>query len=61
MRLGGNRAWAKGDGATLTAALGAASCVLEELDVSGSQLAADECLALTSARQNFRHLHMLIM
>eukprot|EP00900_Chrysochromulina_parva_P023848 jgi/Chrpa1/6097/Chrysochromulina_OHIO_Genome00015224-RA len=47
--------WAEGDGATLAAALGAASCVVAELDVSGSQLAADECLALANAR----HLHTL--
>ena len=50
VRLGGNGAWAEGDGATLAAALGAASCVVAELDVSGSQLAADECLALANAR-----------
>ena len=55
VRLGGNGAWAEGDGATLAAALGAASCVVAELDVSGSQLAADECLALANAR----HLHTL--
>ena len=55
VRLGGNGAWAAGDGATLAAALGAASCVVAELDVSGSQLAADECLALANAR----HLHTL--
>ena len=61
VRLGGNGAWAEGDGATLAAALGAASCVVAELDVSGSQLAADECLALTSAQHNARHLHKLIM
>ena len=51
VRLGGNGAWAEGDGATLAAALGAASCVVAELDVSGSQLAADECLALANARR----------
>ena len=34
VRLGGNGAWAEGDGATLLAALGAASCVVAELDVS---------------------------
>jgi hypothetical protein len=28
-------AWAEGDGATLTAALGAAACVVAELDVGG--------------------------
>ena len=55
VRLGGNGAWAAGDGATLAAALGAASCLVAELDVSGSQLAADECLSLA----NSRHLHTL--
>jgi len=49
VRLGGNGAWAAGDGATLAAALGAASCVLAELDVSGSGLGADEAAALVSA------------
>ena len=61
VRLGGNGAWAEGDGATLAAALGAASCVVAELDVSGSQLAADDCLALSNARLNAQHLHKLIM
>ncbi len=40
--------------ATDTAALqrlALASCVAAELDVSGSQLAADECLALANAAQ----------
>jgi hypothetical protein len=55
VRLGGNGAWAAGDGATLAAALGAASCVVAELDVSRSQLAADECLSLA----NSCHLHTL--
>jgi hypothetical protein len=55
VRLGGNGAWAEGDGATLAAALGAASCVVAELDVSGSGLGADECLALA----NTRHLYTL--
>jgi hypothetical protein len=32
-------------------AMGAASCVLAELDMSGSKLAADDCLALANARQ----------
>jgi hypothetical protein len=45
VRLGGNGAWAEGDGATLAAALGAASCVVAELDVGGSGLGADEALA----------------
>jgi hypothetical protein len=49
VRLGGNGAWAAGDGATLAAALGAASCVVAELDVSGSGLGADEAAALVSA------------
>jgi hypothetical protein len=45
VRLGGNGAWAEGDGATLAAALGAASCLVAELDVGGSGLGADEALA----------------
>jgi Ran GTPase-activating protein (RanGAP) involved in mRNA processing and transport len=49
VRLGGNGAWAEGDGSTLAAALGAASCVVAELDVSGSGLGADEAVALVSA------------
>ncbi|KOO53551.1 hypothetical protein Ctob_016726, partial [Chrysochromulina tobinii] len=56
MRLGGNGAWAAGDGATLLAVLGAASCVVAELDVSGSGLGADEAVALVSAG---RALHTL--
>ncbi|KOO34131.1 hypothetical protein Ctob_016293 [Chrysochromulina tobinii] len=58
VRLGGNGAWAEGDGATLAAALGAASCVVAELDVSGSQLAADECLALVSAGRALQTLRL---
>eukprot|EP00900_Chrysochromulina_parva_P027393 jgi/Chrpa1/9288/Chrysochromulina_OHIO_Genome00014484-RA len=49
VRLGGNGAWAAGDGVTLAASLGAASCVVAELDVSGSGLGADEAAALVSA------------
>jgi hypothetical protein len=56
VRLGGNGPWAEGDGRrAFASALGAASCVVAELDVSGSKLAADECLALANAR----HLHTL--
>eukprot|EP00900_Chrysochromulina_parva_P017441 jgi/Chrpa1/25699/Chrysochromulina_OHIO_Genome00007724-RA len=55
VRLGGNGVWAADDGATLASALGAASCVVAELDVSGSGLGADECLVLANAR----HLYTL--
>jgi hypothetical protein len=50
VRLGGNGVWAEGDGATLAG--GAGRGVVRgggELDVSGSQLADDECLALANA------------
>eukprot|EP00900_Chrysochromulina_parva_P008129 jgi/Chrpa1/17317/Chrysochromulina_OHIO_Genome00023397-RA len=57
VRLGGNGPWAAGDGAMLAAALGAASCVVAELDVSGSQLAANECLALANARHLRRRVY----
>jgi len=58
MRLGGNGAWAEGDGATLLAALGAASCVVAELDVSGSGLGADEAVALVSAGRALQTLRL---
>ena len=58
VRLGGNGAWAAGDGATLAAALGAASCVVAELDVSGSGLGADEAVALVSAGRALQTLRL---
>jgi len=58
LRLGGNGAWAEGDGATLAAALGAASCVVAELDVSGSGLGADEAAALVSAGRSLQTLRL---
>ena len=58
VRLGGNGAWAAGDGATLAAALGAASCVVAELDVSGSGLGADESAALVSAGRALQTLRL---
>jgi len=58
VRLGGNGAWAAGDGATLAAALGAASCVVAELDVSGSGLGADEAVALVSAGRTLQTLRL---
>ena len=58
VRLGGNGAWAEGDGATLAAALGAASCVVAELDVSGSGLGADEAVALVLAGRALQTLRL---
>jgi len=58
LRLGGSGAWAEGDGATLAAALGAASCVVAELDVSGSGLGADEAVALVSAGRSLQTLRL---
>ena len=58
VRLGGNGAWAAGDGATLAAALGAASCVVAELDVSGSGLGADAALALVAAGRALQTLRL---
>jgi hypothetical protein len=58
VRLGGNGAWAEGDGATLAAALGAASCVVAELDVGGSGLGADEALALVAAGRALQTLRL---
>jgi hypothetical protein len=58
VRLGGNGAWAEGDGSTLAAALGAASCVVAELDVSGSGLGADEAVALVSAGRALQTLRL---
>ena len=49
VRLGGNGAWPEGSGVALATALGAASCVVEELDVGGSGLSVADSVALASA------------
>ncbi|KOO28310.1 hypothetical protein Ctob_003964, partial [Chrysochromulina tobinii] len=59
VQLGGNGAWAEGDGRrAFASALGAASCVVAELDVSGSGLGADEALALVAAGRALQTLRL---
>ncbi|KOO32343.1 hypothetical protein Ctob_012102, partial [Chrysochromulina tobinii] len=59
VRLGGNGAWAVGEcRRAFASALGAASCVVAELDVSGSGLGADEAVALVSAGRALQTLRL---
>ena len=58
VRLGGNGAWAEGDGATCAAALSLASCVVPELDVSGSGRGADAALAFVAVGRALQTLRL---
>ena len=58
VRLGGNGAWAEGDGATCVAALSLASCVVPELDVSGSGRGADAALAFVAVGRALQTLRL---
>jgi hypothetical protein len=49
LRLGGNGSWSVGVLGALTSALESLPCVLEELDMGGSELGADEGRALGEA------------
>ena len=56
VRLGGNGKWREGDGAALVAATKSASCVIEELDVSGSGLSVSEALDLVKTCRTLKAL-----
>ena len=59
MPLGGNGAWAEGDGRrAFASALGAASCVVPELDVSGSGRGADAALAFVAVGRALQTLRL---
>ncbi|KOO45997.1 hypothetical protein Ctob_016651, partial [Chrysochromulina tobinii] len=59
VRLGGNGPWAEGDGRReFASALGAASCVVAELDVGGYGLGVTEALALVSSGRALQTLRL---
>ena len=56
LRAGGNGPWPKGSGGDLAKAMGLSACVLEELDIGGSQLSMSEASSLTEGCSSLKTL-----